>query len=171
MVSVAQTALNTLFWEAAVMLLVIGFVNVGVGKNEPRDFGIVLLSGALMETIAMAFIIMEGDVFGATVAAAFVLLLWMLGIGLIIGKNLMAMNHALWFTGIFFALITAELIAMHAIMLSIAIGLLPIITILLSIAHYMNKPMIGRIAGMVSIIDGFLFFVLAYAGAVGIVLP
>lgn len=94
MVSVAQTALNTLFWEAAVMLLVIGFVNVGVGKNEPRDFGIVLLSGALMETIAMAFIIMEGDVFGATVAAAFVLLLWMLGIGLIIGKNLMAMNHA-----------------------------------------------------------------------------
>ncbi|MGC9179603.1 MAG: hypothetical protein ACP5GZ_05255 [Vulcanisaeta sp.] len=171
MVSVAQTALNTLFWEAAVMLLVIGFVNMGVGKNEPRDFGIVLLSGALMETIAMAFVIMEGDVFGATVAAAFVLLLWMLGIGLIVGKNLMAMNHALWFTGIFFALIAAELIMLRAVMLSFAIGLLPIITILLAAAHYMNKPVIGKVAGVISIIDGFAFFILAFAGAVGIVLP
>ncbi|WP_243665614.1 hypothetical protein [Vulcanisaeta sp. JCM 16159] len=171
MVSIAQTALNTLFWEAAVMLLVIGFVNMGVGKNEPRDFGIVLLSGALMETIAMAFVIVEGDIFGATVAAAFVLLLWMLGIGLIMGKNLMAMNHALWFTGLFFALITVELIRMGTVMLSFAIGLLPIITILLSIVHYLNKPSIGKVAGVISIIDGFAFFVLAFAGAAGIVLP
>ncbi len=119
----------------------------------------------------MAFMIMEGNVFGATVAAAFVLLLWMLGIGLIVGKNLMAMNHALWFTGIFFALITAELIMLRAVMLSFAIGLLPIITILLAAAHYMNKPVIGKVAGVISIIDGFAFFILAFAGAVGIVLP
>ncbi|MGC8543489.1 MAG: hypothetical protein ACP5NQ_06075 [Vulcanisaeta sp.] len=171
MVSIDQTALNTLFWEAAVMLLVIGFVNLGIGKNEPRDFGIVLLSGALMETIAMAFVIVQGNIFGATVAAAFVLLLWMLGIGLLIGKNLMAMNHALWFTGLFFALITAELIRLGVVMLSFAIGLLPIITILLAIAHYLNKTALNRAAGIVSVIDGFAFFVLAFAGAAGIVLP
>jgi len=53
----AHVAMNTLLWEAAVMLLVIGFVEMGIGKNEPKDFGVVLLSGAIMETIAMAFVI------------------------------------------------------------------------------------------------------------------
>ncbi|MGC9152780.1 MAG: hypothetical protein ACP5GY_03485 [Vulcanisaeta sp.] len=124
-----------------------------------------------METIATAFVIVQGDIFGATVAVAFVLLLWMLGIGLLVSKNLMAMNHALWFTGLFFALITAELIRLGAVMLSFAIGLLPIITILLAIAYYLNKPALNRAAGIISVIDGFAFFVLAFAGAAGIVLP
>ncbi|MFP3211558.1 MAG: hypothetical protein RXR16_08700, partial [Thermocladium sp.] len=55
-------------------------------------------------------------------------LLWMLGIGLIIGKNLTAMNHALWFTGIFFALITIETAKLGLVTLSIALGLLPLVT-------------------------------------------
>jgi hypothetical protein len=169
--SVTETALNTLFWEAGVMLLVIGSVNLGIGKNEPRDFGIVLLSGAIMETIAMVFVISAGNIMGATIAAAFVLLLWMLGIGLIIGKNLTAMNHALWFTGIFFTLITIETAKLGLITLSIALGLLSPITILLAATHYAGKPMLAKVAGALSFIDGWIFFVMAYAGAVGLVLP
>ncbi|MFP3044528.1 MAG: hypothetical protein RXR03_02870 [Thermocladium sp.] len=169
--SIAETALNTLFWEAGVMLLVIGSVNLGIGKNEPRDFGIVILSGAIMETLAMAFVISAGDTMGATIAAAFVLLLWMLGIGLIIGKNLTAMNHALWFTGIFFALITIETAKLGLVTLSIALGLLPLVTILLAAAHYAEKPMLAKAAGAISFIDGWIFFIMAYAGAVGLALP
>ncbi|ESQ25117.1 MAG: hypothetical protein OSP8Acid_11590 [uncultured Acidilobus sp. OSP8] len=39
--SLSEAALNTLLWEAAVMTLVIGFVelNLPKGKNDPRDFG------------------------------------------------------------------------------------------------------------------------------------
>lgn len=68
----AHVARNTLLWEAGVVLWVIGFVEMQVGNNDPKDFGWVLLTGGPMEGLALAFMIAANDMFGAITAAAFV---------------------------------------------------------------------------------------------------
>jgi len=170
----SEVALNTLLWEAAVMTLVIGFVelNLPKGKNDPRDFGWVLLSGALLETIALGFIIADRNVFGATVAAAFILLLWALGLPLAIGGgSRMAVNHAVWFTGLLFLGFTI-FAAQHGLYtLSVALGLLVIVTIFLGAAGYTGNAALRKVGAAASLIDAFVFLVMAYAGAVGIALP
>ncbi len=168
--NIAHVAMNTLLWEAAVMLLVIGFVEMGIGKNEPRDFGIVLLSGAIMETIAMAFVISAGDIFGATVAAAFILLLWFLGIALILGgTNRMAINHTVWFTGVVFLGFTMFTLQHGLMTLSVAFGLLAPMCWLLSAANYTGIRILGKIAGALSFIDAWIFFAMAFANATGMI--
>ena len=174
-VSLSETAMNTLLWEAAVMTLVIGLVNLGVGKEKVnlKDYGVIILSGAIMETLATGFVILDKNVFAATVAAAFVLLLWILGIALTLGgTNLYLANHALWFTGIFFALISGfTAIKLHLAFLTTALGLLVPLTVCAAIHGYTGNEACGKIAGICSFIDGFVFLTMAFAGAVGIVLP
>ena len=166
--NVGHVAMNTLIWEAAVMLFVIGIVEMGIGNNEPKDFGIVLLSGALMETVAMCFVIASGEMFGATVAAAFVLLLWFLGIALTLGgTNRMAINHSVWFTGVLFLAFTIFVAQHGMVWLTVALGLLVPITWLLSLANYTGKHALGKIAGFLSFIDGWIFFILALGHVVG----
>ncbi len=166
----AHVAMNTLLWEAAVMLLVIGFVEMGIGKNEPKDFGVVLLSGAIMETIAMAFVIAGGDIFGATVAAAFILLLWFLGFALILGgTNRIAINHAVWFTGVLFLGFTAFTAKLGLVTLTIGLGLLVPICWLLSAANYTGQHSLGKLAGLLSFIDGWVFLAMAFANATGMI--
>jgi len=168
----AHVAMNTLLWEAAVMLLVIGFVEMGLGKNEPKDFGIVLLSGAIMETIAMSFVIAVVDIFGATVAAAFILLLWFLGFALILGgTNRIAINHAVWFTGVLFLGFSVFTYKLGLVTLTAGLGLLVPITWLLAIANYTEIHILGKIAGALSFIDGWIFLAMAYANATGLQLP
>ncbi|WP_456329112.1 hypothetical protein [Archaeoglobus sp.] len=170
--NLAHVAMNTLLWEAAVMLLVIGFVEMGIGKNEPKDFGIVLFSGAIMETIAMVFVILGGDIFGATVAAAFIMLLWFLGIALILGgTNRMAINHAVWFTGVLFLGFTLFAFQIGHMTLAAALGLLVLVTWLLSLANYTGNHTFGKVAGALSFIDAWIFLAMAYANVVGIALP
>ena len=172
--ALANTAMNTLFWEAGVMTLVIGLVNIGIGgqKINTKDFGIVILSGAIMETLALGFVIQDAQVFDATVAAAFVLLLWIISIALILGgTNLYVVQHALWFTGILFALFTAYT-AMHGLVfVSIALGLLVPVTVLLAVHGYTGKAYWAKAAGVCSAIDGFVFLSLAFTGAIQVVLP
>ncbi|MGC8567305.1 MAG: hypothetical protein ACP5M8_06605 [Caldisphaera sp.] len=172
--ALASTAMNTLFWEAGVMTLVIGFVNMGIGgtKNNPKDFGIVILSGAIMETLALAFVIQDAAVFDATVAAAFVLLLWMISIALILGgTNMYIIQHALWFTGIIFAMF-ATYTAIHGlIFISVILYFLVPVTVFLSLHGYTGKATYAKIAGIFSALDGFLFLILAFAGSIGYVLP
>ena len=162
----AHVAMNTLLWEAAVVLLVIGFVEMGIGKNEPKDFGIVLLSAAIMETIAMCFVIAGGDIFGATVAAAFIMLLWFLGFALIFGgTNRIAINHAIWFTGVLFLGFTVFTASLHLITLTLGLGLLVPICWLLAAANYMGVHTLGKAAGVLSFIDGWIFMAMAFANA------
>jgi hypothetical protein len=174
-VSLSETAMNTLLWEAAVMTLVIGLVNMGVGRDKInlRDYGIIILSGAIMETIAMAFVITDKNIFASTVAAAFVLLLWILGIALTVGgTNLYLANHALWFTGILFALFsTFTGVKLHLVFLTTALGLLVPLTICGAVHGYTGSEACAKIAGVCSFIDGFVFLTMAFAGAVGIALP
>ncbi len=165
-------AMNTLLWEAAVVLLVIGFVEMGIGKNDPKDFGIVLLSAAIMETIAMAFVIAGRDIFGATVAAAFIMLLWFLGFALILGgTNRIAINHAIWFTGVLFAGFSMFTYNLGLVTLTAALGLLVPVCWLLAASNYTGIHILGKIAGALSFIDGWIFLYMAYAGAVGMHIP
>ena len=169
---VAHVAMNTLIWEAAVMLWIIGLVELGVDKrHDPKDFGWVLLTGGLMETIALAFLISAGDMFGATAAAAFILLLWALGAGLVAGTNRAVQNHAVWFTGIYFLCAAWFTGTHHLITLTVMFALLVPITWLLSLANYTGKHGLAKIAGFLSIIDSVLFFVWAFATAIGHHLP
>jgi hypothetical protein len=174
-VTLSETAMNTLLWEAAVMTLVIGLVNMGIGREKVdlRDYGIIILSGALMETIAMAFVIVDKSIFAATVAAAFVLLLWILGIALTVGgTNLYVINHTLWFTGILFALFSAfTAIKLHSVFLTTALGLLVPVTVCGALHGYTGSNACAKAAGICSFIDGFVFLTMAFAGAVGIALP
>jgi len=172
--SLSETAMNTLLWEAAVMTLVIGLVNMGVGRDKVnlRDYGVIILSGAIMETLATGFVIADKDIFAATVAAAFVLLLWILGVALTIGgTNLYLANHALWFTGVLFALFTVFAAWKHLVFLSTALGLLVPLTFCAAIHGYKGSAACAKIAGVCSFIDGFVFLIMAFAGAVGIALP
>ncbi len=168
----AHVAMNTLIWEAAVMLWIIGFVELGIGKNDPKDFGWVLLTGGLMETIALAFLIAAKDMFGATAAAAFILLLWALGAAFVSGDtNRQVQAHAVWFTGFYFLFAAAFLAKHHLVTLTWAFGLLVPLCWLLSLGSYTGKHVFGKIAGFISLIEGVLFFIIAYCNAVGIHLP
>ena len=173
--SLSETAMNTLLWEAAIMTLVIGLVNMGVGRDKVnlKDYGVIILSGAIMETMATGFVIADKNIFAATVAAAFVLLLWILGVALTLGgTNLYLANHALWLTGILFALFTAFAAwKLHLVFLSLALGLLVPLTWCAAVHGYTGNEACAKIAGVCSFIDGFVFLIMAFAGAVGIALP
>jgi len=171
----SEAALSTLLWGAAVMTLVIGFVELNrlKGKNDPRDFGWVLLSDALLETIALVGFIADGNAFGAIMAAAFTLLLWALGLPLAIGGgNRMAVNHAVWFTGLLFLFLTIAMAGHGLYTLSMALGLLVIATISLGAAGYTGNATLRKIGAAASLVDAFVFLIMViYAGAVGIALP
>ncbi len=168
----AHVALNTLIWEAAVMLWIIGFVEVRIGKNDPKDFGWILLTGGLMETIALAFLIAAKDMFGATAAAAFILLLWVLGAAFVSGDtNRQAQTHAVWFTGFYFLFAAVYLGTHHIIWLTIAFALLVPLCWLLALGAYTEKRFFSVVAGLISLVEGIIFFALAFTNAIGKPLP
>ncbi|MEB3756125.1 MAG: hypothetical protein GSR79_04635 [Desulfurococcales archaeon] len=171
----SEVAMTTLLWEAAVMTLVIGLVNLGAGKEKInlKDYGVIILSGAIMETLALGYVIADRNVFAGTIAAAFVLLLWILGVSLTIGgTNLYLANHALWFTGILFAAFSIYTgIELHLVFLTTALGLLVPVTICGAIHGYTGNEACAKIAGITSFIDGFVFMTMAFAGAIGVALP
>ncbi len=167
----AHVALNVLIWEASVVLLTIGFVEMGIGKNDPKDFAWVLLTGGLMETISLAFLIAAKDAFAATAAAAFIFLLWDLGAGLISKTNRVVQTHGVWFTGFYFLCAGIYLGKEGAFTLTAAFLLLVPVTWLLAFGTYTGKTVYGRVAGCLSAIDGILFFIIAFSGAVGYHLP
>ena len=167
----AHVAMNTLIWEASVMLWVIGFVELGIGKNDPKDFGWVLLSGALLETIALAFLIAADDMFGATAAAAFILLLWALGSGILAGGNRIVQQHAVWWTGIYFLIAGIFLAAHGVVVISIGFLLLVPITWLLAAGGYSGNHTWSKVGGFLSAIDGIIFLIIAVSTALGYKLP
>ncbi|MGE4546260.1 MAG: hypothetical protein AB7E28_00635 [Desulfurella sp.] len=167
-----HVAMNTLLWEAAVVLWVIGMMDLGVSKrHDVKDFGYVLLTAAIMETIAMVFVIISGNIFGATAAAAFVFLLWALALGLLNGTNRVVTYHAVFLTSFYFLGSTLFLISKGAVFLSFMFGLLVPITFLLSLASYTEKHSLGKIAGGLSALDGLLFFIYSLSSALGYTLP
>ncbi len=164
-------ALNALIWEASIVLLTIGFVELGIGKNDPKDFAWVLLTGGLMESLSLAFLVADKNMFGATAAAAFIFLLWDLGAGILSGTNRMAQNHGIWFTGFYF-LFAGLFLAIHKeIVLTIAFLLLVPVTWLLALGNYTGKSGFGKVAGFFSAVDAIVFFIIAFSGAVNFHLP
>lgn len=166
-----HVALNALIWEASVVLLAIGFVEMGIGKNDPKDFAWVLLTGGLVETLSLAFLIADKNMFGATAAAAFIFLLWCLGAGILSGTNRIVQVHGVWFTGFYF-LFAGIFLGIHKeIVLTIAFLLLVPVTWLLAIGSYTGKRAFARVAGFFSAVDAIVFFIIAFAGAVNYQLP
>ncbi|MEM4103174.1 MAG: hypothetical protein QXN78_07255 [Conexivisphaerales archaeon] len=167
-----HVAMNTLIWEAAIVLWVIGMMDLGVSKrHDVKDFGYILLTAAIMETIALIFVIASGNVFGSTAAAAFVFLLWALAFGLLNGTNRLVTYHAVFLTSFYFLGATLYLISKGVLFLSFMFGLLVPITLLLAIASYTEKHSLGKIAGGISAIDGILFFIYSLCSAIGYNLP
>jgi len=163
-----HVAMNTLIWEAAVVLWIIGFMEMGIGKNKPRDFGWVLVTGGLMETIALGFLIAAGDMFGATAAAAFILLLWILGAPLVMKEEpSQVQTHAMWFTGIYFLLASIFLGSLGLVWHTVAFGLLVPLLWLLAIATYTGKHGFAKAAGFISAVDGIIFLAIAFSAAIG----
>lgn len=166
-----HVALNVLIWEAAIVLWTIGFVEMGIGKNEPKDFAWVLLTGAILETISLAFMIAAKNVFAATAAAAFIFLLWDLAAGVLSKTNRIVQTHGVWFTGFYFLCAAIFLGKEGAVVLTIGFLLLVPITWLLALGTYTGKTTYGKAAGFLSALDGIIFFVIAFSGAVGHHLP
>ncbi|MGC8719226.1 MAG: hypothetical protein ACP5TY_04365 [Thermodesulforhabdaceae bacterium] len=167
-----HVAMNTLIWEAAVVLWIIGMMDLGVSsKHEAKDFGYILLTAAIMETLAMLFVIAAGNMFGATAAAAFVFLLWALAFGLINGTNRFLTTHAVLLTCFYFLGATIFLAKKGAIFLTIMFGLLVPITFFIVMANYTGKRGWGKLAGLLSAIDGIIFGIYALWSAMGYKLP
>jgi len=166
-----HVAMNALIWEASIVLLTIGFVEMGIGKNDPKDFAWVLLTGALMESVSLAFLIAAQDAFGATAAAAFIFLLWDLSAGILSGTNRIVQTHGVWFTGFYF-LCAGIYLAIHGhVVVTIAFLLLVPVTWFLAIATYTGKTGFGKIAGFLSAADAVVFFIIAFCGAIHFKLP
>ncbi|HKJ10509.1 MAG TPA: hypothetical protein VKA76_15590 [Gammaproteobacteria bacterium] len=166
-----HVALTALIWEASVVLLTIGFVEMGIGKNDPKDFAFVLLTGAILESISLAILIAAKDMFGAIAAAAFIFLLWDLGAGVFAKTNRVVQAHGVWFTGVYF-LCAGIYLAMHGVIItSIAFLLLVPVTWLLAIGTYTGKAAFGKLGGFFSAVDAVVFFIIAFAGAIGRPLP
>ncbi len=167
-----HVAMNTLIWDAAIVLWVIGMVDLGVSKrHDVKDFGYVLLTAAIMETIAMVFVIISGNIFGATAAAAFIFLLWALAFGVINGTNRIVTQHAVLLTSFYFLGATLHLVSLGKVFLTAMFGLLVPITILIPLSAYTGKHGFARLAGLLSAIDGILFFIYALSEALGYKLP
>jgi len=169
---IVHASMNTLLWEAAIMTICIGCVDLGWGKNDPRDLGIVLVAGAFLETIALVFVLANGAAFEATIAAAFILALWYLGIAFILNRtNREVMIHANMLTGLLFLLFTIYSAVYGHVFLTVALGLLVFVLWGAGIAHYKEKPMGAKIAGAAAFADAFVFTIMAFTGAIGISLP
>lgn len=171
--AVIHTAMNALLWCAAIMTVVIGCVDLGWGNNAPKDLGIVLLAGALIETVSLVFVIAKGAVFDATIAAAFILVLWYLGAGLVLGgTNRIAMTHGNMLTGLLFLgfAIWAG-VGLGKVFLTVALALLVPVLWGGGLAAYWQKPAYAKIGGLCSFVDGFIFALMAFCGAIGLVLP
>lgn len=170
--SIIHTAMNALIWEAAIMLICIGCVDLGLGKNEPRDLGIVLLAGAFLESISLGLVILSGGTLEATIAGAFILVLWYLGGAFALGKtNRTVMIHGNMLTGLLFLLLTIFVGKQAEVILAIGLGLLVPVLWAGGIAHYAEKPGIAKIAGVCSFVDAFVFLAMAFTGAIGVALP
>lgn len=167
----AHVAMNALVWEASVMLWVIGLVELGIGDNDPKDFAWVLLTGALLETISLAFLIAAKNLFDATAAAAFIVLLWALGAGILAGGNRIVQQHAVWWTGIYF-LVTGIFLATHGVVVvSIAFLILVAVTWALALGGYTGNHAWSKIGGFLSAIDGIIFLIIALSTVLGYKLP
>lgn len=170
--AIIHASMNTLLWEAAIMTVCIGCVDLGWGKNDPRDLGIVLLAGALLETIALCFVLANGNALDATIAAAFILALWYLGFAMTLGKtNRLVMVHANMLTGLLFFLFTVWAAINAHVFLAIALGLLVPVLWGGSLAHYTGNPKGAKIAGIAAFVDSFVFTFMAFCGAIGVNLP
>jgi len=173
--SLAGVAFMALLWEASIVLWSIGFMELGIGDNDPKDFGIVLLSAGFMETISLIFIIAAKDVFGAVAAAGFIMLLWVLGAHLMLKSNGKLLNHSVWFTGIYFLLAGFFTIDHKLYSLTILFWLLVIVTWTISLRNYGEGKgwgkFFGVIAGISSFLTAILLFAMAFAGAIGHPLP
>ncbi len=173
--AVVGTAFSTLFWEASIVLGSIGMMELGIGKNDPKDFGYVFLTGGLMETISMVFMIAQGDAFGATAAAAFIFLLWAIGIALVTGTNRMLFNFALWWTGVYFIFAGIFTFQHHLVWLTALFWILTIDTVLLAIRGYGGERTwangLAKLIGIFCSATAIILFVMAFAGAIGYQLP
>lgn len=173
--TVVNAAFSALLWEASIVLGSITMMEWGIGKNDPRDFGYVFLGAGLMETISIIFLIAEGDVFGTVVAAAFILLLWIIGAGVVTGTNRMLFNFALWWTGIFFLIAGIFTVKHHLIWTTALFWILTIDTVLLAIRGYGGERSwakgLTKLIGVFTAVTTVILFIMAFAGATGYKLP
>ena len=173
--SLPVVAFAALFWEASVVLWAIGFMELKIGNSDPKDFGIILLTAGLMETISLVFLIVSKDAFGAVAAGAFIFLLWALGAHLVFGSNGKLLSHAVWWTGVYFLLAGFFTIHHKLYSLTALFWVLVIVTFSISLRSYGEGKgwgnFFGAIAGIFSFITAILLFALAFSYAIGTPLP
>jgi hypothetical protein len=160
--SIALAATDIVYVVGGAMLITVGGVNMNIGgKNEPRDLGIVFISGAIMLLIGVLFNVLAGSALAAAATSVFDAILWMIGIAATIGKsNLFAMNHALLYSGIYFLFVTALAGLTGQILLALALLLLAIQVITASLAGYRASARLQWTSGLLAMIDGALFLIL-----------
>ncbi|WP_069807252.1 hypothetical protein [Vulcanisaeta thermophila] len=160
--SVGLASADLVYAVGGAMLITVGAVNMGLGKNELKDFGIVFMSGAIFLLVGTILDALAGSPLAAAATAVFDLLLWMIGIAATIGgTNLYAMNHGLLYAGIFFIYVTALAALTKQLLLALALAFLAIQVLTAAAAGYRNSPRLRWISGLLALIDGALFLILA----------
>ncbi len=169
----ALAATDLVYIVGGAMLITVGGVNMNIGKkNEPRDLGIVFISGGIMLLIGTLFDVLAGDALAAAATAVFDALLWMIGIAATIGKsNLFAMNHVLLYSGIYFLFVTALAGLTGQILLALALLFLSLQVLTAAIAGYRASARLHWTSGLLAIIDGALFLILGAVVSLGIPPP
>lgn len=68
----ALAATDLVYIVGGAMLITVGGVNMNIGKkNEPRDLGIVFISGGIMLLIGTLFDVLAGNALAAAATAVF----------------------------------------------------------------------------------------------------
>ncbi|WP_054857372.1 hypothetical protein [Vulcanisaeta sp. JCM 16159] len=178
--SMALAATDLVYIVGGAMLITVGGVNMNIGKkNEPRDLGIVFLSGAIMLLIGVLFDVMSCTsptnlpaILSSAATAVFDAILWAIGIALTVGKsNLFAMNHLLLYSGIYFLYVTVMAGLGNQILLSLALLFLALQVLTAAIAGYKLNARLQWISGLLAMIDGVLFLILGIVVSLGIPQP
>ena len=169
----ALAATDLVYVVGGAMLITVGGVNMNLGKkNEPRDLGIVFMSGGIMLLIGTLFDVMAGNPLSAAATAVFDAILWMIGIAATIGKsNLFAMNHVLLYSGIYFLFVMVLAGLTGQILLSLALLFLAFQVLTAAIAGYKESARWHWISGLLALIDGVLFLILGAVVSLGVPPP
>lgn len=170
--SVVGAISGTVYWVSAGVLLSIGIAQMGIGDIDIKELGMALLVYTFFQFVSLGFLVVNGEVFFATVVTAFAFATFILGMGFYFGGTSQhILNHVLWFTGAFFVGMAYHAYTLEMLVLSAMLAILVGVTWFIPLGFFTGNSKYGFAGGVLAFVDAWLFLMYAYCNVAGITVP